>query len=355
MLGTARYVIAILVLVTMAAAQGFQVRTRVDVVVVPVAVRDSKGKLVTGLTQKDFTILEDQKPQTITNFSDDPQPLSAVIVMDTGMGGLAMRRLVPLFIAVTSGFSEFDEMASFRYDHHVFQLSDFTNEQEKIEKSFDIVKTIAEKQPAQVGPGDPTPTMPKILQAILELYAGGLGTHGAVAESVGRRTPLPGTTAPTAGSMRVNPSRVLYDALYSAAKVLEARPATRRKMIFIVSDGQVTSKANTHNLEEIADLLLQNNIQLYAVNTDTNPVDRRFGVLRSLAQATGGDEYGGSNTAAMENAFNQITEQARNQYVLGYQSTNEIAGDLPVIRTIEVKGRQGNWKVTHRKGYTQIP
>src|SRR5215510_15820495 len=112
-------------------AQQFQVRTRVDLVVVPTAVRDGKGKLVAGLTQKDFTIFEDNVPQTISNFSADPQPLSAAIVMDTGMGGIAMRRVVPLFISITEGFSEYDEMASFRYDHFVFQLSDFTNDHHK--------------------------------------------------------------------------------------------------------------------------------------------------------------------------------------------------------------------------------
>jgi hypothetical protein len=52
-------VIAALLFVSMLAAQGFQVRTRVDLVEVPVSVRDGQGKLVTGLTQKDFTILED--------------------------------------------------------------------------------------------------------------------------------------------------------------------------------------------------------------------------------------------------------------------------------------------------------
>src|SRR5215510_8752519 len=134
-------------------AQNYQVRTKVDLVVVPTTVRDDKGKLVPGLTQKDFTISEDRVPQMISNFSDDPQRLSAAIVIDTGMGGIAMRRLVPLFITLTGGFSEFDEMAAFRFDHFVSQLSDFTNDHEKIEKSFDIVKTIAAKQPPTVPAG----------------------------------------------------------------------------------------------------------------------------------------------------------------------------------------------------------
>jgi len=331
-------------------AQKYDLRTRVDLVVVPVSVRDGSGKLVTHLTKEDFTILEDGGPQKISNFSDDPQPLSAAIIIDTGMGGNAMRRLVPLFISVTAGFSEFDEMASFRYDNHVSQLSDFTADHEKIEKSLAIVKTIAAKQPANVEPGDPAPTAPKILQTILGMI--NLGGYGGAVDSTVRPTT---ERVPTVGSKRVSRSRVLFDALYEAAKVLESRPQGRRRIIFIVSDGQVTSGTNEHTFEEITDLLLRNNIELYSVTTDGDPVGRRLGVLSSLARATGGDEYKGLNTSSMENAFSRITEQARNQYVLGYQSSNEPVNGLPTVRTIEVKGRRDGWKITHRKGYTQLP
>jgi VWFA-related protein len=338
--------ITILALGSLVRAQQFQVRTKVDLVVVPTAVRDGKGKLVPGLTQKDFTIFEDNVPQTISNFSADPQPLSAAIVMDTGMGGIAMRRVVPLFISITDGFSEFDEMASFRYDHFVFQLSDFTNDHQKIEKSFEIVKTIAAKQPATVATGAPLPTAPKILQLLL----GGLGGYGGAVDA--RRPPT--ETLPTVRSPRVDPSRVLYDAIYDAAKALETRPADRRKIIFIVSDGQVAGE-NAHTFEEITNLLLRDNIQLYAVTTDSGAFEGRFGVLGSLARATGGDSFRGLKAGAMESAFGRITEQARNQYVLGYQSTNEPAGDLQVVRTIDVKGRDPRWKLIHRRGYTQLP
>jgi VWFA-related protein len=343
-------VITILVLVSsIVAAQRYEVRTRVDLVVVPTSVRDGKGKLVAGLKQSDFRIFEDDIPQTISNFSDDPQALSAAIVIDTGMGGISMKRVVPLFISITNGFSEFDEMASFRYDHFVFKLAHFTSDHEQIEKSFAIVKNIAEKQPPTVPSGTPAPTAPKIIQLLLGMLQGGGGYGGAVDA---RRPPT--ETLPTVRPTRVDPSRVLYDALYDVAKALETRPADRRRIILIVSDGQV-SGTNEHRYEEITDLLLRDNIELYAVTTDSGALEGRFGVLGSLARVTGGDEIRGLTTAAMEKAFNRITEQARNQYVLGYHSTNEAGGGLPVVRRIEVKGRDPQWKITHRRGYTQIP
>jgi VWFA-related protein len=340
---------AVLVLSSALVAQQFQVRTKVDLVVVPASVRDDNGRLVPGLKQQDFTILEDQIPQAISNFSADPQPLSAAVVIDTGMGGIAMRRLVPLFIAVTGGFSEFDEMASFRYDHLVFQLSDFTSDHQKIEKSLGIVKSIAAKQPPTVPSGAPAPTAPKIIQLLLGALNSG-DSYGGGADA----TRPPTETLPTVRSRRVAPSRVLYDGLYEAAKALETRSPDRRRIIFIVSDGAV-SGTNDHTFEEITNLLLRDDIELYAVTTDGGAFEGRFGVLGALARATGGETYRGLSTSAMESAFSRITEQARNQYVLGYHSTNEPIGGVPVVRKIEVKGRDPRWKITHRRGYTQSP
>src|SRR2546421_8617737 len=50
-----------------------------NLVIVDVTVRDKAGKLIEGLTQKDFTLLEDGKPQTIKVFeferlATDPAP-----------------------------------------------------------------------------------------------------------------------------------------------------------------------------------------------------------------------------------------------------------------------------------------
>src|SRR5262245_26484406 len=97
--------ISLVAVVVFAEALWSQIRTRVELVVVPVNVRDGEGKLVTGLTKEDFVVTEDGQPQTITNFSIDPQPLSAAIIVDDGMGGDALRRLSPLFVAVTAGFT----------------------------------------------------------------------------------------------------------------------------------------------------------------------------------------------------------------------------------------------------------
>lgn len=319
-----------------------QLRTRVEEVVVPVNVRDSDGKLVTGLTKEDFIVTEDGKPQSISNFSIDPTPLSAAIIVDDGMGGDALKRLVPLLQVMTSGFSPEDEMASFRYDHFVWKLSDFTSDHTVIEKSFYELPKIAESRPAQGEPGDPVAAGPAWLRAITGMI--NIGSNG------------PPTTIPS-GADRPKPvktSRVLHNAIFDAANILKNRPETRRRIIFLISDGQVGGAGSTQTLERNVELLLQNNIQVYSVATDYALREGSLGVLSAYAKATGGDVFGGGSTRDMETAFTRITEQARNQYVLGYVSSNEPRGAGGVFRTIDVRTRYPGRTVTHRKGYIQF-
>ena len=261
-------ILTLVLMVSVMTAQDFNVKTRVDLVLVPTSVRDTNDKLVSGLTQDDFSILEDDKPQTISNFSSDAQPLSAAIVIDTGKGGLAMRRLVPLFISINGAFGENDEMAALRYDHLVHELSDFTNDPVKLEKSLDIVKAIAASQPATVPPGDPAPAAPKIIQVLLGIVnAGNIGgpPNDPLKPQTGRPSPVP-------------TSRVLIESVYEAAKLLETRPPERHRIIFMISDGQVAGK-NGHNLEETVNMLLRDNIEFYAVSTDSGALEGRFSVL----------------------------------------------------------------------------
>src|SRR5215510_7926832 len=100
-----RFLILIVVLALAASARS-QIRARVDLVVVPVTVRNSEGKLIAGLSKEDFVVREDNKPQTIESFDTDPWPLSAAIVIDDGMSGTKLKMLYPpfappVFVALT--------------------------------------------------------------------------------------------------------------------------------------------------------------------------------------------------------------------------------------------------------------
>src|SRR5688572_2656601 len=99
------HIVAVLFLAGLLVSAGVlwaQVRANVPLVVVPVNVRDGNGQLVTGLTKDDFTLSEDGRPHAISYFSIEPVPLSAAIVIDDGMGGNSLLRLVPSMKVMTS-------------------------------------------------------------------------------------------------------------------------------------------------------------------------------------------------------------------------------------------------------------
>src|SRR5687767_12314520 len=57
-------------------------KARVDTVQVTVTVIDADGRLITGLTRDDFEVLEDEIPQTVTQFTDERVPVSLGVLLD---------------------------------------------------------------------------------------------------------------------------------------------------------------------------------------------------------------------------------------------------------------------------------
>ena len=58
-------------------------RSSVRTVPIYATALDGNGRLVADLTQGDFEVLDNGKPVEISSFSNDPQPFSAVIMLDT--------------------------------------------------------------------------------------------------------------------------------------------------------------------------------------------------------------------------------------------------------------------------------
>src|SRR5262245_16091572 len=125
-----------LALVVPALAQRDTLRTGVDLVVVPVSVKDSDGRFVYGLQRGDFTVIEDGRSQEIVQFSTEPAPLSVAVLLDTGVEGAAMRRMAESLVSLSSAFTEIDEAEIYRFDRFVTKLSDFSNSQESLERSL---------------------------------------------------------------------------------------------------------------------------------------------------------------------------------------------------------------------------
>jgi len=329
-----KYLLVPLVLFALVAnAQDYKIRAKVDLVEVPVTVKGAGDKLITGLDKQDFVVFEDGRRQTISNFTVDPVPLSAAVVVDTGLSARSLSRVQNTFAALAGAFSEFDEVAVYRYDKYVEQVLDFSKDIEHVEMAM---KTLRNIQPDVYVEGN--------------LPRGPFSIPGPVIN--GAAVVPPGQVGVMV-TVPKKPAKVLNDAIFAAANDLGSRERNRRKMVLVVTDGD--SSGNEHTFEEASQSLLQRGVEVYAIGLDQLPVSRKFSVLEDYAEMTGGDVYFANSTKSIEESYATATEQARNQYLIGYISNNEIAGPGPVFRdiTVDVVGR--NLKTLHRKGYYQYP
>jgi len=63
--------------------EGDVVRVETQLVSVPAVVTDRNGRPITGLRLDNFTILEDGKPQRVTNFATTETPFEIALLLDT--------------------------------------------------------------------------------------------------------------------------------------------------------------------------------------------------------------------------------------------------------------------------------
>jgi Ca-activated chloride channel family protein len=70
-------------LASLTAAQQPTFRSGVRTVPVYATAIDNSGRLVPDLEQSDFEILDNGKPVTVSSFSNEPQPFTAVVMLDT--------------------------------------------------------------------------------------------------------------------------------------------------------------------------------------------------------------------------------------------------------------------------------
>ena len=92
---------------------------------IPVMVKSS-GRRVDGLLPKDFTVLENGKPQKLTYFTSDPFLLSVAIVLDIAMPDVTLQKVNQTYEALVGAFSPYDEVALYTYSSAVSQVTDFT-------------------------------------------------------------------------------------------------------------------------------------------------------------------------------------------------------------------------------------
>jgi VWFA-related protein len=323
---------------------GFTIITHPTLVLVPVTVKDGDGRLVGGLRPKDFSVLEGGQMQKMTFFTSDPFALSAAVIFDTGMADVGLKKVQETLSALQGAFSPFDEVAVYTYSGTVSRVSDFSDVGKQLTTVLNQVKSYSG---ANNGP---------------PVTSGPLGPQGPIIN--GR--PIDSPVTPVSTPPKV--ARVLNDAVLLAARDLAKRDRTRRKIIFIISDGR--EQGSTASYKDTLKVLLTQNITVYALGVEgaAIPIYDRLqrihlpktgalmgysDILPKYVNATGGGTvYGELSQANIEQAYATAMGDARYQYTLGYSPKSSIGGYRDI--DVQVHGHPGV-KVYAKAGYYPLP
>jgi len=298
-----------------------KIRSTVELVVVPVTVKDSKGNLIADIGKDEFRVFEDGVEQQISLFSTDAFPLSAVVLLDDDLKPKAADQLRKSLIAIAGAFSESDEVALAGFASFFSPVMEFTKDNDRLMAELKRLVSGDEAFP------DPESTAP-------HPTAGG--------------QPIPGAPATAQQVAPDKTTKHLDDALHAAAETLRERDRQQRKVVILVSDG-VDAKNNTFNYDQTLAMLLSSDVSVYAIGTDAALLRRGASPLSRYAHATGGDTYFVNSVSALSRAYAQVAEEARHQYTLGYVPTG--TDRTQNYHSIEVRVKRQGLDVLSRDGY----
>jgi len=310
---------------------------------VPVTVKDKQGRRVDGLLSTDFTVKENGVEQKLSFFTADPFGLSVAILLDLGMSDAEVQKVNQTFPALIGAFAPYDEVALYTYSSTVSQVSDFAGATKKLTALLNQMKT-------ERGRNNGVP-----------ILNGPLAPNGPIVNGI----PVGTGTEPVNTPPKV--AHVLNDAILQAALDLRKRDRTRRKIIFVISDGrEYESKAS---YRDVLRVLLTNEIQVQAVSVGSaalpvyNKIERfhvplqGYGdILPRYAVATGGAEYRELTQSAIDNIYTQVMSEARSQYTLGYTPVRpKTQATASIYRSIDVVVHRPGLKIIAKDGYYALP
>ena len=287
------------------------INVSVNVVNILCSVRDSKGALQPNLTKDDFTVTEEGKPQDIRYFARETDlPLTLGLLVDVSGSQKSLieeeKRAADQFFGKVLRKQDMAFLMSFGSEAELLQ--DSTNSVLLLRRGLDNLK----------------------------LRTGASG-------------PLPGPV-PTINQQR---GTILFDAVYLAATE-QLRSEVGRKAIVLITDGvDVGSRVKLTEAIEAAqksDLIIYS-ILYYDQSAYGGPgavFSMGDGDLRRMSEETGGRMFRVDRRTTLENVFQQIQDEMRSQYSIGYAAPSGTPG---TYRRVEVRTKQKGLKVQARKGY----
>jgi len=296
-------------------------KVNVDVVQLFFNVKDKRGALIPNLPKDNFEIIEDGKPQTIKYFkAESDLPLTLGIMIDASG---SQQHVLGIEQEVGGSFLESTlrpkDMASvFSFDVDVNLIQDFTGSVSRLRKALDQVKINSGTGACSNLPG----------------LGGG---------------PIP---CPSTGPR----GTVLYDAVYVASHDAFAQEVGRKAMI-LLTDGE--DQGSRLKIKDAIEAAQKADTICYVLLI----ADRGFygfggyggdSAMKKLTEQTGGRVIEvGNKPDKLKQAFDQIGQELRSQYNIGYTPTNGKRDGS--FRKIEIRAKGGEYKIQARSGYYAMP
>ncbi len=284
------------------AAPPGQIRVQVNLVNLFATVRDKHKAIVTGLKQDDFQVYEDGQLQEITNFSAESNlPITLGILIDTSGSEYYMlggeKEAGSRFLARVLRKGDLAMVMTF--DTDVDLLADFTDDRGVLDRAIN--------------------------RAQINVPVGGIIAQG----------PLP-----TSGTGGTN----FYDAVYLAAHDKLSDEAGRKAIVVLTDAEDTGSRLRLTDAIEAAQRT-DTVVHILLVAADGGDRD----VAGRLTEETGGRMIVVRSEKNLEQAFDEISEELRSQYTIGYTPTNKKHDGS--YRKIKVEMKNKDYSVLTRRGY----
>jgi VWFA-related protein len=319
--------------------------TGVKVVSLFANVRNKNGQIVKDLTKDDFLLDEDGRAQVISYFSQESDlPLTLGLLVDTSG---SQRRLIEEERSASYRFfeqvlrPEKDVAFVIHFDFESELLQDITSSRKLLEQALDNLESPAQQR--QVQQRQPTQQMPFPFPG-----GGGRRRGGPMGGGGGQQQRRGGGT-------------VLYDAVLLASNEI-MRKQTGRKALIVLSDGVDTgSKVSLFSAVEAAQRA--DTLVCSILFEDPEAYGGGFGmgrmgrggmnmpngkkVLEQISRETGGHFFEVSKKQTLAKVYDEIDEDLRHQYSLGYSPDRAEGG----YHKIHLAAKQKGLTVQTREGY----
>jgi VWFA-related protein len=284
------------------------IRVGTQLVNVLFSVTDKQNRYLNNITQDEVTVLEDGKPQSIFTFKREfDLPLTMAILID--VSGSERYVLLQLKEAAAHFINSVirpgkDTAAIVKFEGEATLMQGLTSNPERLRKALEEVVFIA-----------PPPV---------------------------------GLTPPINGGSRQGGTS-LYDSVIAVTADLLAKEAGR-KVIVLLTDGQDTTSHMT--LNDAINEALRGEVVIYAIGigdpVSFGGVDK--GTLNKLCEATGGRAFIPKSARDLDQAFAQLEQDMRQQYLVAYEPANEATDGS--FRKIEIRvANRKDIRIRHRRGY----